>query len=85
MVTIGVLVRVDDAHLADVTARLSALDGVRVFPLEEPRSLGAVVQAGDLDQAHDRLVNEVEATPGVLCAWPLHTELADAPTAASHS
>ena len=79
MVTIGVLVRVDQTQEPETEARLGVLEGVQLIPLEEPHTLGAVIQAEDLDEAHERLVTQVQTLPGVLCAWPLHTELASTP------
>ncbi len=75
MVTIGVLVRVDEATSPGVEQRLNEIPGVGTFELEEPGTVGVLIQARDLDDAHDSLCRRVRAVDGVLCAWPVHTQL----------
>lgn len=92
MVVIGLFVRVDRECAPDVEERLAQLDGATLFPLETPGAVGLLLRAADPDDGYRRLNDELLAVPGVLAAWPLHTELAadpasepaGAPTATSH-
>ena len=77
MVTIGVLVRVDESTAGKVELGLNAIEGVKTLALEQPGTLGAVIRAADLDQAHATLCNRVQRVEGVLCAWPVHTQLGE--------
>ncbi len=75
MTAIGVFVRAEPGQLEQVRERLSSIDGVETLVLEEPGALGLVLKADDLRAAHELLADQVEKTPGVLCAWPIHTEV----------
>jgi len=73
-VTVGVLVRTAIDPPDDLGDRLSALPGVSTVELEEEGSIGLVLQGESLDEAHDRLRDEVQSLEGVLAAWPVHLE-----------
>ena len=73
MVTIGVLVRFE-GELVDVEERLRGLAGVETLSLEESQTLGALIHTETLEQAHTKLVCEMQSVEGVLCAWPVHTD-----------
>jgi nitrate reductase NapAB chaperone NapD len=76
MITVGVLVRALHSELGVIEQRLGALPSVvQTLELEEPGSLGLVLQAEDLDAVHAALTREVGGVEGVLAAWPLHAEL----------
>jgi len=75
MTAIGVFVRAEPGQLEEVRERLASIEGVETLELEEPGALGLVLKADDLRAAHELLANRVETTPGVLCAWPVHTEV----------
>ena len=75
MTAIGVFVRAEPGQLEEVRERLSSIDGVETLVLEEPGALGLVIKADGLRAAHQLLADQVEKTPGVLCAWPIHTEV----------
>ncbi|MDF1839571.1 MAG: chaperone NapD [Planctomycetota bacterium] len=75
MTAIGVFVRAEPGQLNEVRDRLASIEGVETLELEEPGALGLVLKADDLRAAHELLANRVEQTPGVLCAWPVHTEV----------
>ncbi len=77
MTIVGVLVRVEEIHSADVAKRLEALDGVSTFDVEQPSSLGVLLEAEDLDSAHAILREKIEPTEGVLAAWPVHSDFGD--------
>lgn len=74
-VVVGVLARIDTTDPDGVRQRLNALDGVETFDLAEPEKLGIVVEATGIDDAHDRLRHEVDATVGVLGTWPVAMEM----------
>lgn len=76
MVTLGVLIRIEANTLSEVESSLNALAGVTTLPLEEAGTLGAIVHAPNLDAAHSMLCDRIQKTEGVLCAHPIHTELA---------
>ncbi len=75
MVAVGVLVRSELASVPRVKEQLGALEGVTTLDLEELGAIGLVIQSDTLDAAHATLRDEVQATPGVLAAYPLHTQL----------
>jgi len=83
MVTVGVLVRVENESLRDVELALNAIPGVSTLELEEAGSIGLVIEAPDLDAAHSLLCDQVQRTAGVLAAWPIHTQLETQPPDAS--
>jgi|GEM_PF-1995433 len=75
MVTIGVLVRAELGSIGEVESRLAALDGAITIELEERGSIGLVLRGESLDQLYEKLRGEVQATRGVLAAWPVHVQL----------
>ena len=84
MVSVGVLVRVESDSLREVDSALGEIPGVTTLELEEPGSIGIVIEAPDLDSAHSLLCDRVQRTAGVLAAWPIHTQLEAPPFDASH-
>ena len=75
MAIVGVVVRFDPGTGVAVSEALDRLPGVESFALEEPpHTLGALIDARDLDAAHDVLEAEVSAVEGVRAAWPVHAE-----------
>ena len=79
MTVVGVLVRVELDSADEVKCRLSDLEGVSTIPLEEPGTLGLVIEAASIDAAHEKLQAEVQATEGVLTAWPVEMHLTPEP------
>jgi len=77
MTIVGILVRLEEEHRAEVAERLSAIEGVSTFEVEQPGSLGALLEAPDLDRAHAILREQIEPTEGVLAAWPVHSDFSD--------
>ena len=79
MLTVGVFARVETAERERLRERLAPPTCLDVFELEEPNCIGLVIQARDSEAAHDWLQKELRQMPGVLCAWPVHTELDTSP------
>ena len=83
-VVVGALARVEVAARARVAQQLSALDGISTFDVDQDpegeHRLGVLVEAGSLDQAHDRVRDAVQRVPGVLAAWPVAIEIDAAPS-----
>jgi nitrate reductase NapAB chaperone NapD len=75
MVTVGVLVRANLDSVAEVEARLAAIEGVTTLKLEEPGTIGLVIQGQSINDAHDKLCDQVQRVEGVLTAWPVHMQL----------
>ncbi len=71
MTVVGVLVRVDLDSSDQVERNLSELNGVSTVQMEEPGTLGLVIEAEDINAVHEKLTSEVRATEGVLTAWPV--------------
>ncbi len=70
--TVGVLVRVDPARSQLVAEELGALDGISVFDVHKPGSIGVLMEVADLDTAHSVLRRDVMGVDGVRAAWPVH-------------
>jgi len=75
--TVGILARIDLDHRADVLHDLNELAGVETFEAGERGQLGILVEAASIDDAPARITNDIEAIPGVLCAWPVYVHLDD--------
>ncbi len=76
MLTVGVFARAEPAQSESLKRMLQPPTCLEVLDLEEEGTLGLVVQASDADAAHAWLQDESRKMPGVLCAWPVHSELA---------
>ena len=84
MVIVGVMVRMEPETGASVARCLDDIEGVSSFELvTPPHTLGALIEAPDLEAAHRLLCERVRAVPGVQAAWPVHTELEQGPTTAA--
>ncbi len=80
MITVGVLVRAHEEDLDSVEKQLLELEDVTgSIELEEPGTIGIVLQGSSLNEVHLALTERVQRIEGVLAAWPLHTELGDVP------
>jgi nitrate reductase NapAB chaperone NapD len=77
MATVGAYVRIDTEELANIRDQLSRLNGVEPFDLEQPGTLGVIVEAKDIDAAHAMLTEQVRAIAGVHGAWPLYVNIED--------
>ena len=77
MALIGVLARVDVARREQVSQDLARLRGVSVFSVDEDERIGILVQRNSLAESHAALKDEVEATPGILGAWPVFSYVGD--------
>ena len=72
MAVVGAFARIDRDDKEATRSRLDGVTGVSTFLLEDPARIGLVIEADDLDQAHEMLRNEVEKIDGVLGVWPVY-------------
>ena len=68
-------VEIDDSNL--VRQRLSDLEGIETFELDEPGKVGLIIEGDDLDAVHAILTRDVRSVDGVLGAWPISVHLDD--------
>ena len=71
MAILGVLARLEIAERARTVAALERIEGVTPFSIGEAGRIGMVVEAGTLEEAHTRLLDQIQTTPGVLGTWPV--------------
>lgn len=84
-VVIGAYVRLDASASEAVRERLRGLEGVTLFDLDEAGKVGVILEAEDMDRAHDRLVHRVARVPGVWGVWPISAAFDDPPPMAGFS
>ena len=72
MAMVSAYVRVDASSIEAVRRRLSRLEGVTSFELEDVGKLGVWIEAPDLDGTHRVLSSKVVAVEGVLGVWPAY-------------
>ncbi len=72
MSVIGAFVRIDPSDIEGTREKLTALQGVETFDLDEPGKVGLVIEADDLDQGHAILTRDVKGIDGVLGVWPVY-------------
>jgi len=72
MAVIGAFVRIDVESAVAVRRKLSEMDGVSPFDLDEPDKIGLVIEAVDLDEAHAKLGGDIKGLEGVFGAWPVY-------------
>jgi nitrate reductase NapAB chaperone NapD len=72
MAVVGAYARIDLADEVAIRSRLGGVTGVSTFSLDDPGKVGLVIEADDLDSAHDMLLNEIEKLEGVLGVWPVY-------------
>lgn len=77
MPVVSAFVRIDAADEVAIRQRLSLLEGVTPFDMEEAGQLGVLIEAADLDAAHHILTDEVQQAAGVLAAWPVYVDIED--------
>ena len=75
--TVGAYLRIEVDREGEVRAAVDAVDGVEAFDVEGDGKLGALIEAEDLDHAHELLVGSVKQIPGVLAAWPVYAHFGD--------
>jgi len=69
------MVRVERGASERVTQFLQSLPGLTTLALEEPHTLGAVIQRPSMEAVEAVLRGQIEAHGDVLCAWPVHMDL----------
>jgi nitrate reductase NapAB chaperone NapD len=77
-VVLGAYARIDPGSRESVRDRLHDLKGVTLFDLDDPGKVGLVIEADDLEKAHQLLTHTVGRTPDVLGVWPVSLELDNA-------
>jgi len=75
MAVVGAFARIDVSDPQAVHRRLAAVDGVSLFDLDPPGKVGLVIEADDLDDAHEKLRTDIERVDGVLGVWPVYAHL----------
>jgi len=73
MVIVGALVRTEASCTESVQQALAAMPGVTPFPLEQPASMGLLIETATLDDAYRLLQQDVRSLEGVLGIWPVYT------------
>ena len=77
MATVGAYVRINTDDRSAIRDQLSRIDGVEPFDLDQPGTLGLIVEAKNIDTAHAMLTGQVRAVHGVHGAWPLYVNIED--------
>lgn len=70
-VVVGILMRVEQTEREAVATNLERLTGVTTFEVGDEFKLGALIESATLEAAKDLFENQIEASPGVLAAWPI--------------
>ena len=73
MVIVGALVRTEASRTESVQQALAAMPGVTPFSLEQPMSVGLLIETATLDDAYRLLQQEVRNLEGVLGIWPVYS------------
>ncbi len=73
-VVVGVLCRVLPPMMGEACACINSIEGMETFSLGEKGRVGALIEAGSFDQAHERLQEELLQVDGVQAAWPISTQ-----------
>ena len=77
MPVVGAFARVEIDDSDAVRHRLSSLEGIETFELDEPGKVGLIIEGDDLDSLHAILTRNVRSVEGVLGAWPVSVHLDD--------
>ena len=75
MPIVGAFARVETDDPNVVRRRLSDLEGIETFELDEPGKVGLIIEGDDLDEVHAILTRRVRSVTGVLGAWPVSVHL----------
>ena len=75
MAMIGVLALVEIDRREWTVDSLCALNGVDVFSVEQEHQVGILIERQTIADAQQTLHEQVEETPGVLCAWPVYSHV----------
>lgn len=75
MAVVGAFARIETERIEQVRGELARLEGVETFDLGDPMKVGILIEAGDLDAAHETLTRDVTAVEGVLGVWPVSVHL----------
>ena len=72
MTIVGAYLRVREPQIAAARQGLGAMAGVTTFDLDEPGTIGVLVEAATLDDAHAVVTRDLPAIDGVLGVWPVY-------------
>ena len=72
MPLIGAFARIDHANRKEAIRRLDELEGVETFDLDDPDKVGLLIEAPNLDRAHEILTGIVRGLEGALGVWPVY-------------
>ncbi|MAE67849.1 MAG: hypothetical protein CMJ18_26645 [Phycisphaeraceae bacterium] len=77
MATIGGYVRFLPGQELSVRDGLSAIRGVELFDLDRPGTVGVIIEAGSLDDAHGVLERDLRRVEGVTGCFPVYVNIED--------
>jgi len=72
MTIVGAFARIETTITNDVRLRLDEIAGVETFDLAASDKVGLLVEADDLDAAHELLTRRIVAVEGVLGVFPIY-------------
>ena len=70
--TVGAYARVDMSCIPQVRAKLATLEGITLFDLDDPAKVGLIIEAANLDMAHDMIQHQIRQAEGILGVWPVY-------------
>ncbi len=77
MAIIGLIARVETSSRQQTVVSLNSIPGVSVFNVEGNDQVGMLIEAPNLDSAHDCLREQIEHVDGVMCVWPVYANIED--------
>ena len=69
---IGAFARVEPGTFSGIKECLEGMEGISTFDLDKEDKVGILIEAANLDQAHQRLTGEIRAVKGILAVWPVY-------------
>ena len=77
MALVGVLARIEHDRRDSVWKALEADPALTPFRIEDDDRLGVLIEAPDLDGAHEILTTRLDVVEGVLGSWPVYMHQGD--------
>jgi nitrate reductase NapAB chaperone NapD len=85
MPIVGVLARIEIADRERIWQEIDADPALTPFPVEdEEERIGVLIEAEDLEEAHQILKKKVNRVAGILGTWPVYTDLQQLPPEEPH-